>query len=441
MVGKFTYALNRSQTCRLPAACFIRPQTTLDVAILLRVVRYAQSKFAIRSGGHNPNAGFGSVGANGVLIDLQDLDDLSLNSEEELTTGPGNRWIDIYNFLSNYKLGAIGGRDGDVGVPGFLLGGGMSFFPNLYGFGADNVKSFEIVLANSSIVDANANTNPDLFTALKGGASNFGIVVKFQIYTHPLHQIWYSLDLYAASDYAAILNATVQAQVAMETDPKLGLFVNINPEVIIVGKLYSEWTLPPSGFSSFEAITPVGVYIPATNGTLSELVDSIKIGSFPARRETYTVTHGVDLKLYTEIHKRYLSMLNTSIASSANLSYTIQPVGTAGVKAGAARGGNTLGLYPAAQSWHASLVEWTSEEDDTSAHGMVNTMGKSVEELSRNEKSYYPFQFMNDASYTQNPLASYGAQNLAKLRDVGKAYDPDGLFQTLQNSGFLLSRK
>jgi FAD/FMN-containing dehydrogenase len=45
---------------------------------------------------------------------------------------------------------------------------------NEYGFSADNVVSFELVLADSSIVTASATSNPDLFFALKGGGSNFG---------------------------------------------------------------------------------------------------------------------------------------------------------------------------------------------------------------------------------------------------------------------------
>jgi hypothetical protein len=68
----------------------------------------------------------------------------------------------------------------------------MSFFPNLYGLGADSVENYKVsiqsfrfyspvddvvqcVLANSTFVNANARENPDLFKTLKGGGSNFGI--------------------------------------------------------------------------------------------------------------------------------------------------------------------------------------------------------------------------------------------------------------------------
>jgi hypothetical protein len=63
------------------------------------------------------------VGEVGILIDLQDLNWLALNEDQVLVTGPGNRWKDIYQFLENHDLGAVGGRHREVGVPGYLLGG------------------------------------------------------------------------------------------------------------------------------------------------------------------------------------------------------------------------------------------------------------------------------------------------------------------------------
>jgi hypothetical protein len=47
---------------------------------------------------------------------------------------------------------------------------------------------------------------------------------------------------------------------------------------------------------------------------------------------------------------------------------------------------------------------------------------------------------MNDASRDENPLASYPAANLARLKSIAATYDPAGVFHTLQNGGFLLSK-
>jgi FAD/FMN-containing dehydrogenase len=113
----------RSQTCWLPAACFIQLRSTAEVAAALTVIRKYHVKYAVRSGGHNPNAGFGSIDGSGVLLDLHGLDTLQLDKDGILHAGPGNTWGEVYDFLDPHGLSAIGGRHYTVGLPGFLLGG------------------------------------------------------------------------------------------------------------------------------------------------------------------------------------------------------------------------------------------------------------------------------------------------------------------------------
>lgn len=63
-------------------------------------------------------------------------------------------------------------------VVGLSLIGGVSYFLNRYGFTMDNIVSYDVVLGNGTQVVASAASNPDLFWALKGGSSNFGIVMQ-----------------------------------------------------------------------------------------------------------------------------------------------------------------------------------------------------------------------------------------------------------------------
>jgi FAD/FMN-containing dehydrogenase len=67
--------------------------------------------------------------------------------------------------------------------------GGLSFHSTLHGWAADNVVEYEVVLANGNIVIANNSTNQDLFAALKGGGSSFGIVTAFTLHTYPQGQV------------------------------------------------------------------------------------------------------------------------------------------------------------------------------------------------------------------------------------------------------------
>lgn len=47
----------------------------------------------------------------------------------------------------------------------------------------DNIRNYEVVLANGTIANVNKDSHPDLFFALRGGGNNFGIVTRFDFET------------------------------------------------------------------------------------------------------------------------------------------------------------------------------------------------------------------------------------------------------------------
>ena len=88
-----------------------------------------------------------NIDSSGVLLSSTNLKKISISRDKTVVSvEPGNRWRDVYGFLEQYGLSAVGGRDGDVGVPGFLLGGGISYFGEEYGFGSssDNLHAVEV---------------------------------------------------------------------------------------------------------------------------------------------------------------------------------------------------------------------------------------------------------------------------------------------------------
>ncbi|KAF7532617.1 hypothetical protein G7054_g7835 [Neopestalotiopsis clavispora] len=357
-----------STTCWTPAAAYVRPTTAEEVAKALTIVSQSGCKFAIRSTGHNPNPGYSNVDESGIVIDLGGLTSLSLTEAGILQAGAGNTWGRVYAWLEERQRSATGGRESAVGISGFLLGGGLGPFPNLHGVGADGVKNFEVVLADGTIVNANEDTNGDLFHSLKGGGSNFGIVTRFDIITYPLLNIQYAINVYNAADLDNLLEATVEVQTAMESDPNIGLFVNFRKGVVIVGMFYADQPLEkPKAFESFLSLSSlVQAMLPTTNGTLSSLVQTLDRFHIPedGKRAVAALSTKVSHDLYADIYGSWQSGTST-LATGVDLHFTIQPVGTACVQAGQSRGGNVLGLEKVPQCWFVFTAEWLADEHDT----------------------------------------------------------------------------
>lgn len=83
-----------------------------------------ETRFAIRSAGNNDVPGFHSVGSDGVLIALQNLNKLAISADKKsVTLGTGNRWTEVYKYVAEYGVTVAGCREPFVRVGGFLLGG------------------------------------------------------------------------------------------------------------------------------------------------------------------------------------------------------------------------------------------------------------------------------------------------------------------------------
>ncbi|RAL04565.1 FAD-binding oxidoreductase [Aspergillus ibericus CBS 121593] len=426
-----------SQTCWTSAAGYLPLSTVNDLTTALSIIQKTGSKFAVRTTGHNPNVGFSSADETAIVLDIRQLNSMELMPDGIARVGAGCTWGEVYAWLEGQGLSAIGGRDPQVGLGGFLLGGGMGALPNLYGLGADNVKNFEILLANGTLINANAHDNPDLYRVLKGGGSNFGIVTRFDIQTYPLIPIQYTITLYNPTDHLAINHATATIQAAMETDPKIGLFTNFNHGFVAVGLLYGDHTKQPEICTAFKGLESIMTAVPPTKGTILSLATAMGHVQEERKRAISTITTKVSVELYEDVYTLWNGVRST-LPDGCILHYTIQPMSAAGVRAGEERGGNVLGLEGVGQVWWVFTCEWPTGIDDSIAQAAVETMSARVEILAREKELLLDFKCMTFATGSQRVLGGYGAENVKRMQDVAGKYDPEGVFQRLQFGGFLL---
>lgn len=160
-----------------------------DVKIVLDFARAYNIQVAIRSGGHS----FGGYSVcDGIVIDVSGLNNIYVNTEDNTAfIETGCTFERIFPIIEQYGLHMPGGGCGTVAVAGFMQGGGYGITSRMYGMSCDNVLSCTVMLADGSIVTANANENNDLFWAVRGGTGgNFGVLLNITYQLYPLGNIW-----------------------------------------------------------------------------------------------------------------------------------------------------------------------------------------------------------------------------------------------------------
>lgn len=216
---------------KLAPACIVQPTSQAQVATVMKSIYRHQANYAVRSGGHTGMAGWDSV-QNGVLIDMSKLTDFSFNVKPgTIFVEPGLRWGDIYKRAAEYGVAPMGGRVQHVGT-GLVLGGGLSLLSPQYGYACDGLVSAEIVMVDGSTRRVTADTDPQLFRAIKGGGGRFGIVTRYELKAYPTgtneDKNWYGGSITALTPEGMDLMVQYTEKfVAATDDPKATLLTNV----------------------------------------------------------------------------------------------------------------------------------------------------------------------------------------------------------------------
>ncbi len=159
-------------------ALFVKCKNKDDVTKAIHFAKDNGLEISVKAGGHN-GAGLALVD-KGLVIDLSEMKEIKINpTEKTAIVEPGNTLSDVDKATHEHGLALPVGVNGNTGISGLTLGGGLGFLTRKAGLTIDNLMEAEVVLASGEIVIVNETSNPDLFWALRGGGGNFGVVVSF----------------------------------------------------------------------------------------------------------------------------------------------------------------------------------------------------------------------------------------------------------------------
>ncbi|KAI5791976.1 putative FAD-binding oxidoreductase [Geopyxis carbonaria] len=438
---------NWAATAWLTPSCIATPSTSAEVASLLHLFSLTSTKFALRSGGHQPAPGFASVDS-GVLIDLQKLASIDPHpSTSTVTIGPGARWGAVYAALTPLNLTTVGGRVGDVGVGGLLVGGGLSYLSARYGLPCDNIVSTTVALTSGAVVTASTTSHSDLFWALKGGSSNLGIVTSYTLRTYPQSQIWGGLILYPLSAAPALLKAYDWYLHTGMADARANLMIQIAPlnDTVFLNIFYDGPNPRPAAFKPFFEIANVSDQTAVQS--FSDMLAVAPSQSLGLTRWAWGTTTLAATAAASGAAWQDLLTLGTKAKTlfgdipGRTVVLGFQPISAKTVDIGRAAGnggGNALGLTREDQTWFVVNGGWLDAADDAAAYNATNAILEGAKTVAKQRGVGREFVFMNDAGGEQDVIGGYGRESLGRMRKVAARYDMRGVMQRLQNDGFKL---
>jgi FAD/FMN-containing dehydrogenase len=182
-----TRALYNAMIDKRPAL-IVRVAGVDDVVAAVNYGREQGLDIAIRGGGHN-GAGLASID-DGLVIDLSALNGVEVDAANRtVEIGGGALLSDVDKATNAQGLATPAGIIASTGAGGLMLGGGIGHLSRGFGLSIDNILGAEVVLADGSVVNANADENPDLYWAIRGGGGNFGVVTSITAQLHPVDNV------------------------------------------------------------------------------------------------------------------------------------------------------------------------------------------------------------------------------------------------------------
>ena len=167
-------------------ALIMQPTSSAQVADAVAFVRAQGADLTVRGGGHS-FAG-NAVADGAVMIDLSRLNEVRVDPEARRAyVGGGAAWAAVDAANAEHGLAVVGGTISHTGVAGLTLSGGMGWLTNAQGLSSDNLLAATVVTADGRTVTASEGENTELFWALRGAGTNFGIVTEFVFQLHEVN--------------------------------------------------------------------------------------------------------------------------------------------------------------------------------------------------------------------------------------------------------------
>lgn len=189
---------------QLEPAAVVDARTAEDVAGAVRFARAFGLTAGVQATGHGAIPGI----TGHVLISTKGLDEVTVHPDERWArVGAGVKWLKVVEAAAPFGLAPLNGSSSDVGVVGYITGGGVGPMARTHGIASDKVRAFDVVTGDGVLRRATPVENPELFAALRGGKGAAGIVTAVEFDLVHLPEFYGGAIYFDGADAARVIEA------------------------------------------------------------------------------------------------------------------------------------------------------------------------------------------------------------------------------------------
>ena len=184
----------------------VYPESAEDMAETVRFAGENGLRVAFNGGGHN--AGPITWDDHALLVQTSRMRGVEIDPvARRARVQAGTLADDLATAAGEHGLAYLSGTSPDVGVVGYMLGGGLSWVVRKHGLATNTITALDVVTADGRLVRTDAENEPDLFWALRGGGGNFAAVVALECELLELPEIYAGCFFWPIERAREILNA------------------------------------------------------------------------------------------------------------------------------------------------------------------------------------------------------------------------------------------
>ncbi|HSS31800.1 MAG TPA: FAD-binding oxidoreductase [Solirubrobacterales bacterium] len=401
------------------------PANADEVADVVRAAAADGKRVSAQRTGHSA-APLGSLSET-VLVRTANLTGIEIDAERRSArVGAGTLWGDLVPQASELGLAALHGSTPTVCIAGYSLSGGVSFYGREFGLACNRVTAIELVTADGEKRRVDAENDPDLFWALRGGGGNFGVVTALEFDLLSMPERYAGALFFPVEEAGAVLHGWRDwTETAPEQATSVGRLMNFPPIPEIPdpfrGKSFAVVEVIYNGdeTSGAELVAPLRELGTVAMDTIATVPPAgiVDLHMDPPEPSPYAGASALTGDLDAAAIDAILAAVGPGSGSQL-VSVELRHCG--GALSRAPEGAGALATLPGSfLAFGVGIVP------------VPEAMAPTQQWLGAFKSAVEPYRAGNYLNFCDDPIdleTAFPAATVARLREVKKRYDPENLF-------------